>query len=134
MVVESVPSKRPGHDRLVDVRVDDHPGPLAEVRRLVGLSVAYRRMEDAETAMTEGNLDAALAIYAESISQQPAQIEFPFWEAVLLAGLSQYDEARNVVAPVFAGANGEGWRELVRRLPAAGILDQAGATELLDRR
>lgn len=132
MVVDSVRSERPGHDRLVDVRIDDHPDPLVEIRRLVGLSIAYRRMDDAEAAMTEGDLDAALAIYKESIERQPSQIEFPFWEAVLLTGLGRYSEARAAAAPVFAGVNGEGWRELVRRLPGAGILDQAGATELLD--
>ena len=103
-----------------------------KIRRLVGLSVAYRRLDDAEAAMSEGDLDAALAIYKESIEQQPSQIEFPFWEAVMLAGLGRSSEARAAAAPVFTGVNGNGWRELVRRLPDAGILDQAGATELLD--
>ena len=132
MVVDSVRSERSGHDQLVDVRVDDHLYPLVEIRRLVGLSVAYRRLDDAEAAMSEGDLDAALAIYKESIEQQPSQIEFPFWEAVMLAGLGRYSDARAAAAPVFTGVNGNGWRELVRRLPDAGILDQAGATELLD--
>jgi hypothetical protein len=111
--------------------VEDDPEPLPELRRLVELSRAYRRMEDAEDAMTRGDLDAALAIYVESAAQQPTQPEFPFWHAVVLAGLGRADEARAVAAPVFAGPNGGGWRELVRRLPAAALLPE-DAARLLD--
>jgi uncharacterized Ntn-hydrolase superfamily protein len=130
-VVAAEPPVRPGHDRLVDVRIDDHPDPLVEIRRLVVLARANRRMEDAEEAMTRGDLDAALAIYAESAAQQPAHHEFPFWHAVLLAGLGRPDEARAVVAPVFARPDGDRWRELVRRLPAADLLPDDAATTLL---
>jgi uncharacterized Ntn-hydrolase superfamily protein len=131
MVVASAATEKAGHDRLVDVRVEDDPEPLPELRRLVELARAYRRMEDAEEAMTRGDLDAALAIYVESSRQQPDQAEFPFWHAVVLAGLGRGDEARAVAAPVFAGPNGEGWRELVRRLPAAALLPDEAA-RLLD--
>jgi len=130
-VVAGAPSDRAGHDRLLDVRVEDDPDPLPEVRRLVELARAYRRMEDAEEAMTRGDLDAALAIYVESASQQPAHHEFPFWHAVLLAGLGRGDEARAVAAPVFARPDGDRWRELVRRLPAADLLPEESATALL---
>jgi uncharacterized Ntn-hydrolase superfamily protein len=130
-VVASAASEKAGHDRMVDVRVEDDPEPLPELRRLVELARAYRRMEDAEEAMTRGDLDAALAIYVESSRQQPDQAEFPFWHAVVLAGLGRGDEARAVAAPVFAGPNGEGWRELVRRLPAAALLPEEAA-RLLD--
>ena len=131
VVVTAAPSERPGHDRVVDVRVEDHPAPLVEIRRLVELAQAYRQMEDAEEAMTRGDLDAALAIYAESAAQQPAHHEFPFWHAVLLAGLGRAEEARAVAAPVFARPDGDRWRELVRRLPAADLLEEPAAAALL---
>jgi uncharacterized Ntn-hydrolase superfamily protein len=131
IVVASVASDKAGHDRLVDVRVEDDPEPLPELRRLVELARAYRRIEDADEAMARGDLDEALAIYAESAAQQPDQPEFPFWHAVVLAGMGRGDEARAAVAPVFAGPHGEGWRELVRRLPAAALLPE-DAARLLD--
>ncbi|MSO86570.1 MAG: hypothetical protein EXQ71_03495 [Acidimicrobiia bacterium] len=107
---------------------------MVELRRLVGLSLAYRRIEDAEEAMTDGGLATALAIYADSMARQPDQQEFPFWPAVLLAGVGRHDEARVLVGPVLAGPQGDGWRELLRRLPAAGLLDEVGVAGLLDRR
>jgi hypothetical protein len=131
VVVQAEASPRAGHDRAVDVRVEDHPEPLVELRRLVDLALAYRSMEDAEEAMVSGDLDAALAIYLDSIEKAPAQPEFPFWHAVLLAGLGRYDEAQAVAAPVFARPDGDRWRELVRRLPAAGTLPEEPARRLL---
>ena len=131
VVVRGEPVDRPGHDRLVDVRVDDHGDPLGELRRLVGLSLAYRSMDEAEEAMTSGDLATAQAIYARSIAQQPANVEFPFWHAVLLMGLGREAEARSVIAPVLAGPDGERWRELVRRLPDADLLAVEAAAALL---
>jgi uncharacterized Ntn-hydrolase superfamily protein len=132
VVLDGSPSARPGHDRVVDVRVDDHPDPLAELRRLVALGAVYRAMEDADDAMAQGDLDTALAIYAESATRQPDQHELPFWHAVVLAGEGRVDDARFVAAPVFARSDGERWQELVRRLPAAGLLPADAAAQLLE--
>ena len=130
VVVDGQPAARSGHERVVDVRVDDALAPLVELRRLVELGRAYRSMEEAEEAMTRGDLDTAQSIYAVSIAAQPANPEFPFWHAVLLAGLGRDAEARAVIAPVFARPDGDGWRELVGRLAAADLLPGAAAAAL----
>jgi uncharacterized Ntn-hydrolase superfamily protein len=44
LVVEEKASGRPWDDRVIDVRVDDHADPLAELRRLVTLAEGYRRL------------------------------------------------------------------------------------------
>lgn len=131
VVSRGEPSGQAGHDRLVDVRVEDHLEPLVELRRLVGLAQAYRRLDEAEEAMTNGDLDASLAVYREAIAAHPTTHEFPFWQAVLLAGLGRTAEARSAAAPVFARPDGDRWRELVRRLPATGSLGAAEADALL---
>ena len=130
-VVDAEPADRPGHERRVDVRVDDHPDPLVEVRRLVGLARAYRQMEDADDAMSGGDLEGALAIYADCAAQHPDHHELTFWHAVALAGVGRGDEARAVVAPVFGRPDGERWRELVRRLPATGTVPREAVAILL---
>jgi uncharacterized Ntn-hydrolase superfamily protein len=125
------PTGGPGPDLAIEVRVDDHADPLGELRRLVGLCQAYRRMEDAETAIAERDFDAALVIYDESIAAAPEQPEFAFWKAVVLAGLGRGDEAKAAAAPVFGRPDGDRWRELLRRLPDAGTIPAAAVALLL---
>jgi uncharacterized Ntn-hydrolase superfamily protein len=131
VVVQGEPTEQPGHERVVDVRVEDHPQPLVELRRLVGLSAAYRRMDEAEAAMADGDLDTAIAIFVESVARQPDQPEFPFWHAVTLAALGRVDDAQTAARPVFERSDGDRWRELVRRLPATGTMPADAAAALL---
>jgi uncharacterized Ntn-hydrolase superfamily protein len=47
-------------DRAIDIRVDDHPEPLVELRRIYGVMRAMEMMGDAvNPAMAAGDLDAA---------------------------------------------------------------------------
>jgi uncharacterized Ntn-hydrolase superfamily protein len=49
LVVSGRVSGAPWNERISDVRVDDHTQPLAELRRLLGLEEAYRRLGRCET-------------------------------------------------------------------------------------
>jgi len=44
LVVRGEPSARPWDDKLLELRVDDHPEPLAELRRLLELADGYRAL------------------------------------------------------------------------------------------
>ena len=59
LVVEDRASGRPWDDRVIDVRVDDHADPLAELRRLVTLAEGYRRLNRLSGQVSEDELEAA---------------------------------------------------------------------------
>ena len=101
LVVVSADAATPAWDHVYDVRVDDHPEPLVELRRLVGIRRAYRAMAYDDPAV-EGNP------------------ELCFWTALHLAGTDRVGEARALLDRAYAVD--ERWRVLVRRLPAAGRL------------
>jgi hypothetical protein len=61
IVVAGERAERAGHGVVVDVRVDDHPLPLQELRRLTELARAYRRLGDAFDALAAGDSAGALA-------------------------------------------------------------------------
>jgi uncharacterized Ntn-hydrolase superfamily protein len=50
-----------GNDRYIDLRVDDHPAPIRELRRLLRLRHAQSASGDAAGALRSGDHDAALA-------------------------------------------------------------------------
>ena len=129
LVVRAAPSAKPWTDRLVDLRVEDDPAPLAELRRLLVLHRAYEKMNRGDEAVALGKMDEALREYASAQSMVPDSDEFVFWTAVTLVGNGRTDEA----LPLFARAfrMNPAWMLLVPRLPAVGQLPKTEG--LVDR-
>ena len=123
LVVSGEPTGVAWLDRIYDLRVEDHPRPLEELGRLLRLARAYRHMNAGDAALTEGDVERALREYATAESMVPDSAtngEMVFWHAVTLANLGRVEESLPFFRRAFAqDAN---WRELARRLPAAGQL------------
>jgi uncharacterized Ntn-hydrolase superfamily protein len=120
LVVRGEASGNPFADRVIELRVEDHPEPLHELRRLVEVKRAYDRMNAGDEALASDDLDAAAAHYAAAQDAVPGNVEFTYWRGVMLASAGEVDAARGFLERTYA-APGE-WAELLRRLPAAGIL------------
>jgi len=119
VVVRGRASNKPWSDRLIDLRVEDHPEPLVELRRLVEMRRGYDAVERAEQAALEGDMEAAAAEYAKAEAGVGDNVEASFWAGVSLAAAGNVDQARALLAKSFA--RHDGWKELLRRLPAAGL-------------
>jgi len=72
------------------------------------------------TSWPPGRSGEASAEYAAAAALAPGIAELPFWHAATLAAAGRLAEAEPLFADVFARE--PQWRELVRRLPAAGLL------------
>lgn len=123
LIVNGTSTGKAWADKLFDLRVEDHPRPVAELRRLVHLQRAYNHMNAGDDAMTRNDIVAALREYSAAEQMVPDSLtngEMVFWHAVTLVGVGRVDEA----LPLFARAfrQDEKWRELVKRLPNAGQL------------
>jgi hypothetical protein len=85
-------------------------------------------MNAGDDALTRNNVPGALREYARAAEMSPDSLtngEMPFWHAVTLVGIGRVDEAMPLFRRAFA--QDENWRELVRRLPAAGQLPNDSA-------
>lgn len=120
LIVRAEPTGEPWRDVLVDLRVDDHPEPLDELRRLLVRHRAYEAMNAGDEAMAEGDFQAALDHYAKATELAPDIAELPFWKAVTLFTEGREDEALPIFRHVFALE--PRWVPLVPRLPASGLL------------
>ncbi len=116
VVVKAVSTGRPWADRVFDLRVEDHPQPLVELRRLVGVARAYNHMNAGDECVTHKDWACAEREYGAAEALQPENVEMAFWHGVALASNGRLETARPLFARAFqADAR---WRELVRRLPA----------------
>lgn len=78
--------------RLLDLRIEDHPNPVPELRRLVNLAEAYALLDDAGDAAHAGMSEAER--YAESRRRAPEAYELAFWMAIEFAKRGDIEAAR----------------------------------------
>jgi len=120
IVVKGKGTGRPWDDRLFDLRVEDNAAPLVELRRLVTLQRAYKLMDAGDLAVEKKDDAGALRAYAAAEALVPDNAEMVFWHAAALVNMGRVDES----LPLFAKAYRlhPKWRDLVPRLPKAGLL------------
>ena len=129
LVVNGDPTEPAWGGRVYDLRIEDHPNPLLELRRLLTMNRAYNLMNAGDGYMTEGNIEKAVEAYGAAEALVPDNHEMIFWHAVTLAGAGRVEQALPLFAKAFA--SWPKWRELVPRLPSSGLLPDD--SELLTR-
>lgn len=118
-----VPLKSSGHpwsDYLFNLRVDDSPEPLKELRRLVTLQRAYNHMNAGDKAVELHDNQAALREYGAAEQLAPDNAEMIYWHAVALANMGMLDQSLPLFKRVFAMDHN--WADLTPRLPKSGLL------------
>ena len=120
LVVSGDRSQPPWGGRVFDLRVEDHPEPLVELRRLLKMNRAYNLMNEGDEHMTEGNIEMAVEAYGAAEALIPDSHEMVFWHAVTLAGAGKVEESLPMFSKAFT--MWPKWRELVPRLPNSGLL------------
>jgi uncharacterized Ntn-hydrolase superfamily protein len=132
VIVNARPTGKPWLDRLFDLRVEDHPDPVAELRRLVTLQRAYQKMNEGDEWIAKENLEKALEAYHAATSLVPDEAtngEAAFWVGITLADAGRADEAIPYLRRAFA--QDDRWAELVTRLPASQLLPDDGTAQRL---
>ncbi|MDQ2696609.1 MAG: DUF1028 domain-containing protein, partial [Pseudomonadota bacterium] len=82
LIVRGKATGRPWVDRAMDLRVEDHPDPVQELKRLVRLHRAYEHMNRGDLAIESGDEETALQEYAAAEALFPDNLEMRFWHAV----------------------------------------------------
>ncbi len=132
LIVKAKSTGRPWADRVLELRIEDHPTPIAELKRLLRVHRAYQHMNAGDVAVEHDDLELAMAEYGEAAELLPGNLEVQYWAAVTLATSGQLEQALPMFREVFAAdAN---WIELTRRLHKPGIIpDTAEGRALVER-
>jgi len=80
-------------DRYIDLRVDDHPEPVKELRRLLTMKLAWARLSEAARWRRKGDLQKAAEVLREAIRRFPDQAVLHYDLACYLALLGRKEEA-----------------------------------------
>jgi uncharacterized Ntn-hydrolase superfamily protein len=110
-----VPAAGEAWRRTVDLRVEDHPEPLDELERLLGLRDAYDLATEGDDLTGEGRVQEAGERYRAAAALAPDNHELLFWAGVSAFARGDRDEG---LAQVRRAIDLQpGWRELIARVP-----------------
>jgi uncharacterized Ntn-hydrolase superfamily protein len=109
-----VPAAGEAWQRVVELRVEDHTEPLAELRRVLDLHDAYELADRADGLAGEGRHEQAAELYLRAAEAAPANVELSFWAGLAMAAGGDLGAgAERVAAAIEAHA---GWRRLLAQL------------------
>jgi len=120
LVVRAESTGQSWNDRLVDLRVEDHPEPVKELQRLLKIHRGYEQMNAGDLAVEMGDLDGAEKAYAQAEYILGDNLEARYWHAVAMVNAGAVDRALPIFADIFN--RGDNWRELTPRLVGPGFL------------
>lgn len=120
LVVRGESTGKVWQDRLVDLRVEDHENPIAEIKRVLKVHRAYEHMNKGDLAVEHGDMDLAMKEYMAAEDMFPDNAEMKYWHAVTLVNNERLKEALPIFKEVFA--KNENWKILTPRLIEVGLL------------
>jgi uncharacterized Ntn-hydrolase superfamily protein len=120
LVVRGRATNEPWNDRLIDLRVDDHPQPIQELERQLKLFRAYEHMNNGDLATEKNDMKTAMEEYGAAMKMFPHKLEMKYWTAITLANNKDIEGALKMLKPIFR--KDPNWKELTKRLPKVGLL------------
>jgi uncharacterized Ntn-hydrolase superfamily protein len=120
LVVKGQKSDKSWEDKVVDLRVEDHPNAVAEMERVLNVHYAYEDMNRGDLAMEHNDVPSALNHYGAAMKKYPNNVEMKYWTAVSLANAGRLSEALPLFRQVFRKE--PNWVLLTRRLVPNGML------------
>lgn len=132
LVVRAEPTGQSWNDRIFDLRIQDHATPVQELKRLVRMQRAYRKLNQGDEHVTEGDIEAAMQSYRQAMDIVPDSAtngEAPFWVGITLADQGRVDDALPYLRRAYR--QHEQWATLVPRLPGAGLLESEDLAQRL---
>jgi uncharacterized Ntn-hydrolase superfamily protein len=131
LVVRGDPTGRSWEDRIIDLRVEDSPEPLPELRRLLDIRRAYDADTEADKLDEAGDAAGAKAKRVEAMALVPDNVELRFWAGIATAQSGDVEAGAKLIA--VAVREDRRWLETIHRLVAADRLSAEQAASLESR-
>ncbi|MGQ9643546.1 MAG: DUF1028 domain-containing protein [Ignavibacterium sp.] len=121
LVVKGEATGKLWEDRYIDLRVEDHPEPVKEIKRLLKVFRAYEHMNNGDLAVEKNDMKLAMEHYSAAMKMFPENLEMKYWTAVTLVNNNQLQEALPIFKEIFSAD--DNWRKLTPRLIKVGMLN-----------
>lgn len=121
LVVKGEATGKLWEDRYIDLRVEDNPDPISEIKRLLKVFRAYEHMNNGDLAVEKNDMKLAMDHYSTAMKMFPENLEMKYWTAVTLVNTGQLDNALPLFKEIFSAD--DNWKKLTPRLIKVGMLN-----------
>jgi len=126
LVVKAKSTGNSWEDKVVDLRIEDHESPIAEMKRLLNIHYAYDFMNLGDVAVEKGDFKMAKDLYQKAQELNPNNLEMQYWYAITMANNGEVEEAKTILNSIFI--KNKKWKTLTPRLVEAGLLTVSDKT------
>jgi uncharacterized Ntn-hydrolase superfamily protein len=120
LIFKGTSTGKPWEDKLIDLRVDDNPDPIVELKRLLKVQRAYDHMNNGDLAVEKNDMQKAMFEYSSAEKMFPDNEEMKFWHAVTLINKDQKEEGYKILKEVFS--INKNYRTLIPRIIKSDLL------------
>ncbi|MDA4111317.1 MAG: DUF1028 domain-containing protein [Thaumarchaeota archaeon] len=130
LVVSSKPYPNYWSGRIMDLRVEDDPDPIPELKRLVQTKRAYEWVEKGDDLLAIGKLEESMQAFEKARELAPENDEIRFWAGVTLLGSRNSErDGREILREIFA--KNPRWISVTKSLVEKGYLPKETVLDLL---
>lgn len=117
--------------RRVDLRVEDHPSPVLELKRLLRYQRGYEWVNRGDELLTAKEYEKAADAYAKGMELVPEVLELKYWAGVGLLSSGKGSRGMKLLREVFE--EDDAWKEITRGIARTGApeIDPRFLAELL---
>ena len=101
VIVSGDPTGVDWKDTILSLRIEDHPTPLVELKRLIRIHRAYQHANLGDHYMETEEIEKALLEYSKAAEYYPENAELPYWSAIALVNSGRLEDALPVFESVF---------------------------------
>ena len=120
LIVSGDPTGVDWKDTILSLRIEDHPTPLVELKRLIRIHRAYQHANMGDQYMETEEIEKALSEYSKATEFYPENAELPYWSAIALVNGGRLEDALPVFKSVFR--RNPNLKTMTPRLTNSGLL------------
>jgi uncharacterized Ntn-hydrolase superfamily protein len=120
LIVRGIATGNTWEDTIMDLRVEDHENPIAELERLIRIQNAYDFMNRGDLAMEVGDSKKAEELYLSAQKLFPDNLEMKYWYAINLLNNKEFEKANPILESIFK--KDTNWKTLTSRLIKSKLL------------
>jgi uncharacterized Ntn-hydrolase superfamily protein len=106
--------------RLIDLRVEDHPDPVPELKRLLRFRRGYDWADKGDAHLAGNETAKALEAYQKALDLVPEVDELKYWVAITLLSSEERERGRSMLREVFG--KDKAWLQLTREIVKSGTI------------